>query len=290
MSANDAAVPAIAPAPLPWKLWRDQALAVLRFDLARNFLTLRGLWIYGLAFAPVVLVAGHALASYLGYDRCELDEDTGVLAGIFQLYYLRLGIFFGCMGIFTRLFRGEVAERTLHYYFLTSMRREVLVIGKYLAGWLTATILFGSGVFLCFALMYLHLGAAGQQFVFHGPGLSHCLAYLGVTVLACLGYGALFLAMGLRFGNPILPAVVILGWETINNVLPAWMKKLSIIFYLKPLCPVDVPISGLSALFTVAADPVATYLAVPGLILLSALILWYSCRRIRKMEISYSAD
>jgi len=42
------------------------------------------------------------------------------------------------MGIFSNLFRGEMLEKTLHYYFLTPMRREMLVAGKYLAGLVVA--------------------------------------------------------------------------------------------------------------------------------------------------------
>ena len=47
-----------------------------------------------------------------------------------MFFYLRAGIFFGCMGIFSNLFRGEMLEKTLHYYFLTPMRREALVAGQ----------------------------------------------------------------------------------------------------------------------------------------------------------------
>ena len=38
------------------------------------------------------------------------------------------------MGIFSNLFRGEMLEKTLHYYYLTPLRRELLVAGKYLGG------------------------------------------------------------------------------------------------------------------------------------------------------------
>jgi hypothetical protein len=58
-----------------------------------------------------------------------------VFAGLFHFYYLRLGIFFGCVGIFSNLFRGEMLEKTLHYYYLTPLRRELLVAGKYSRAW-----------------------------------------------------------------------------------------------------------------------------------------------------------
>ena len=90
-------------------------------------------------------------------------------------------------------------------------------------------------------LMYLHYGAEARDFVFSGPGLGHLGSYLLVTVLACLGYGSLFLLLGLLARNPILPAVPILIWESMNHILPSSLKFLSVIFYLEPLLPVEVP-------------------------------------------------
>jgi len=76
------------------------------------------------------IIAAHAIQ-----DRhCDLAEETLILGGITQLDYVRFVVFFGCLGIFVRLVRGELAERTLHYSFLAAVRREVLVVGKFLAG------------------------------------------------------------------------------------------------------------------------------------------------------------
>jgi hypothetical protein len=81
-----------------------------------------------------------------------------------------------------------------------------------------------------------------------------------------------------------------LGWETISAVLPAFLQKLSITFYLKMLLPVSVPSQGLLSLFTVVADPVSPWLAVPGLLMLSAAVFFFACIRIRRLEISYSTE
>ena len=39
-----------------------------------------------------------------------------------------------------------------------------------------------------------------------------------------------------------------------------------------------------------AADPVPIYLAIPGLLCVSALLLYYAARKIRPIEISYGTD
>lgn len=283
-----ASVPATVRA-LPWQLWIAQTLAILRIEIKKNLWMRRGIWIYLIAFAPVGLIAIHAIDSPLG-RHCNIPQDTEILAGIFQIFYLRFGIFFGCLGLFTWLFRGEIVEKTLHYYFLAPVRREVLVAGKFLAGIISSVLIFGLSIFLSFTLMYGHFGPAGRAYVFSGPGLGQLFAYLSVTVLACIGYGSVFLALSLVFKNPILPGIVILLWEMFHAVLPPLLQKLTIAFYLKQLCPVSVPPVGVMALFTVVAEPVSPYIAVPGLLCLCAAILFFAFWRIRTFEISYLAD
>ena len=71
-------------------------------------------------------------------------------------------------------------------------------------------------------------------------GLGQLLTYAGITMLACLGYGAFFLVVGLFIRNPIIPALLLYGWEWINFLLPPVLKKISVIHYLNSLVPVPV--------------------------------------------------
>jgi ABC-type transport system involved in multi-copper enzyme maturation permease subunit len=268
-----------------WPLRRRQLWQVVRAELGRAFSLWRALWLLGLAFAPVAIIGAHA-----AHDRHhDVEQETLILAGIVQGYYVRFGVFFGCLWIFLRLVRGEVAERTLHYLFLAPLRREVVIAGKFLAACLVTVAVFSAGVVSSFAFMYAH-SAAGRQFVSDGPGLVHLQLYLLVTVLACIGYGALFLALSLVFKNPIVPAVIVLVWEGINGVLPLWLKRFSVTFYLKPLFPVELPVEGFLSLFTVVAEPVPAWMAVSGLLVFASLVLVFACWRIRRLEVSYSTD
>jgi ABC-type transport system involved in multi-copper enzyme maturation permease subunit len=166
----------------------------------------------------------------------------------------------------------------------------VLLVGKFAGGVITSSILFGLGVFASFVMMYAHFGAAGQYYVFHGPGMDQLLVYLGITVLACIGYGSIFLALSLVLKNPILPAVLVFGWETFNAVLPSLVQHFSITYYLKQLCPVSVPAQGLMSLFTVVSEPVSTFAAILGPLVLAALVLLVASNLVQKLEISYVAD
>jgi ABC-type transport system involved in multi-copper enzyme maturation permease subunit len=275
----------------PWRLFGSQVSILVRNEIRRNLFTRRRIGIYVLALVPALIILTHVI-----FDRnqpagpAQLEGDTQVLAGIIQLYYFRLGIFFACMAIFTWLFRGEMVERTLHYQFLVPVRREVLVVGKFLAGSIVVIALFEIAVFACFYLMYSRFGSLGKAYVFGGPGLGQLESYLLVTALACLGYGAVFLALSMLFKNPIVPGVVILGWETIAPIFPAWAQLLSITFYLKHLCPVSLPLAGPLAIFTIVAEPVSPFIAVFGLLCLTIAILALSCFLIHRMEITYTAE
>jgi len=272
----------------PWGLWWLQIQRLTRMEVRRNLFSWRAGWIYFLAFIPTLIIVIHFV-----FDRhlpSMIGDDANVLAGIIQLYYIRLGIFFGCLGIFSRLIRGEMIERSLHFYLLAPVRREVLLLAKFVAGSISATALFGSAIVADFTLMYLGFGAAGRDYIFNGPGLGQLEAYLIIVVLACLGYGAVFLLLSMIFRNPTPAAMLVLGWEAINPALPSLLQKLSVASYLRHLMPVSVQAEGIFALLTVQTEPVSAWSATLGLLVLIAAVLTYSCYRIRTLEIRYTTE
>ena len=174
-------------------------------------------------------------------DPDTLLKSQLIFATSFQFYFLRLAVFFGCVGIFINLFRGEMLDKSLHFYMLTPMRREVLLAGKYFAGLLAATVIFTSSTALQWWAMLWQFERGVIVDFLAGPGWTQFGAYLGVTALACVGYGSVFLAVGLLFRNPIVPTAGVLLWESANPFLPPLLKKTSMIFYLQSLCPVAAP-------------------------------------------------
>ena len=274
----------------PWRLFASQISVLVRNEVRRNLFTRRRIGFHLLAWIPVLFLAAHFIFSRYHTESSSIEDDTFVLASIIQVYYFRLGIFFACMGIFTWLFRGEMVQRTLHYQFLVPVRKEVLVVGKFLAGAIISIALFEAAVFACFCLIYARFGSEGRAYVFDGPGLSQLGSYLLTTALACLGYGAVFLALSLLFKNPIIPGAMLLGWETIAPIFPSWAQHLSVAFYLKHLCPVKLPIEGPMAIFTIVAEPVSPFIAVFGLLCLTVAILVLSCFLIHRLEITYTAE
>jgi ABC-type transport system involved in multi-copper enzyme maturation permease subunit len=271
------------------RLWCAQIAAIVRLELKKNFSFRRALPLYLLAAMPLLVFVSHAIGYARGWTNCHGTEDLTVFAGVFQLFVLRLVVFFGCVVIFLNLFRGEVVQKSLHYYFLAPVRRDLLVVGKYLSGLIIAVAVFGASVALSYFILCRHLAATASAEL-AGPALHHLGSYVGVTVLACAGYGAVFLLLGMLFRNPIVPAIAVLVWESLIVFFPPLLKKISVIFYLESLCPVRVPFEGPGALFAITANPTPAYLAVPGLMLLAVLIVTVAAVRIHRLEINYGAE
>jgi hypothetical protein len=273
--------------PLPWGLWLRQIGAIFRLEIEKNFLGRRSILLYLLALIPIVPLALLAPFTPPGEEWQDISRYSMIFAIFYGGLVLRTVVFFGCAWIFMNLFRGDIVDRSLHFYFLSSVRREVLVIGKYLSGLATSIILFSATTIICMMLLYFpHFPSESSRFFFDGPGMGQLLTYTSITILACIGYGAFFLVVGLFFRNPIIPAIVLYGWEWLNFLLPPLLKKISVIHYLNSLAP--VPVS--EGPFAVVAEPTPAWIAVPSLIIVTIIVLVIASYRIRHMEIRYGSD
>jgi len=270
-----------------WSLWTRQTLAIMRLEIRKNFLSRRALLLYPIAGLPLFLLTMLALFP----PPTDEMENFGTLSQVYAAVYggliLRTLVFFGCAWVFMNLFRGEVVDRSLHYYFLSPVRREVLVLGKYLSGLIATIVLFSITTVGSILLLYFGLfPSESAEYFLGGAGASHLLAYLGVTILACVGYGAVFLIVGLRFRNPIIPGLLLYGWEWINFLLPPGLKKISVIHYLQSLVPVRMS----EGPFAVLVEPTPAWISVPSLLLFTGVVLFLASLHIRRMEISYAGE
>ncbi|MGH9487811.1 MAG: hypothetical protein ACRD04_09530 [Terriglobales bacterium] len=74
------------------------------------------------------------LASWRRRAAPSFADSSRVFASVYEFFTLPPVVFFGCLGLFLRLFRGEMLDRSLHFHFLAPIRREVVLAGKFLAG------------------------------------------------------------------------------------------------------------------------------------------------------------
>ena len=268
-----------------WPLWRRQITVLATQEIGRSLFSKRSLAVYLLAAMPIVL--GLLRSIFMSEsERVHSNLSTTEFAQVYHFFLLRFIVFFSAALLFVKLFRGEILERSLHYQLLAPVRREVLAVGKYIGGLLASASILGVTVVLTMVLFYLPHGSSGMAHLTSSRGLGEVAAYFATTVLACAAYGALFLLAGLFFKNPMVPAVLFLGWEVLTPFLPGFLKLLSIIHYLGSMEP--VPIS--QGPFALMAQPVPEWLAVTALVAISVGLLALGAWKTRGIEITYSTE
>lgn len=94
------------------------------------------------------------------------------------------------------------------------------------------------------------------------------------------------MVIGLIFRIPIIPALIVYGWEWINFLLPPVLKKISIIHYLHSLVPVPVNEGPLA----IIGEPTPAWIAIAGMLIVTAVVLTLASLQIRRMEIKYGSE
>jgi hypothetical protein len=129
MSSAEATISKKAASQPPLNLWLRQIAAIMRLELKKNFFGKRAVLIYLLALLPIGLLLLIALVQPAAREWLDFNAYPKIFSVIYNGFILRTVVFFGCAWIFMNLFRGEIVDRSLHYYFLSSVHREVLVAG-----------------------------------------------------------------------------------------------------------------------------------------------------------------
>jgi hypothetical protein len=286
MSTIDAHAPITTPTGFP--VWRRQVGAMLALELRKTFLRWRALSVVWVAFLPATIMFLRVIAvEVAGAEQLPGALTATRYALVYQLFFLRMVVFFVCFTVFSYLVRGEIAERSLHFYLMAPMRRDVFLIGKYVAGLVAAGSLVLASVAIQLPLAFgPGVTEGGMSYLLEGRGAGHAVVYALVALLAVAGYGAVFLCLALVVKNPMIPAGLILGWEWLNPFLPSMLKKISIIHYLQSLCPVPIDAGP----FTLPGEPTPAPLAVGGVLLLIAALLAIAARRARRLEVLYTCE
>jgi ABC-type transport system involved in multi-copper enzyme maturation permease subunit len=274
-----------APAIFGSSARRRQVLTIAKNEVGRSLFSRRSLAVYLLVGMPLALMLLRALFMP-GSMRANASHATTEFAEVFHFFLLRFVVFFANAMIFVRLFRGEILEKSLHFTLLAPLPRLVLVFGKYLGGVLSAVLILVPTTALTYVLVYLPHGSAGIKTMLSAQGLGHLASYSLIVVLASCAYGALFMLAGLFFRNPMVPAVVFLGWETLTPFLPTFLKILSFVHYLVSFAPVPVRLGA----FALLARPVPWFIALLALGVSSFILVFVSSRVARNLEVTYSAD
>ena len=260
-----------------------QLRAVFVLELKRLFRGREGRATLFFALAPVLLSIVGLTTRDTPLPAARAENS---FAFIFQNLVLQGTLYFGCLFTFGGLVRGEQITKTLHHLFLAPVRREVVLLGKYLAAFALTATLFGLTSAASYLLLLSDSGRPAMLAHLGAGGAGRTAAYVFVAVLACAAYGAVFLAFGQWVKNPIFPALAFWGWEHLNFLLPEGLKRLGLIHYLLSLTPVRVPESFLAIL----GEPLPAWVAIPVPLLFTAALLAFAAWKVRRTEVDYGIE
>jgi ABC-2 type transport system permease protein len=190
---------------------------------------------------PVILAVIVRVLETFGMPALRLNGQRvggmGVFGVMIWMLFLRfivpvLGVFYG-----TSLMADEIEDKTITYLFTRPIPRGAVLVGKYLAYVLCTSLVVLPSVMLVY-FMLVRLPEVPGTF-------GQLLTDLGLLGLGLAVYGALFAFVGAFFKRPLVIGLVFaFGWEQIAMVLPGYMKRFTIAYYLQALVPHAMPSDG----------------------------------------------
>jgi ABC-2 type transport system permease protein len=263
-------------------------IASLRvFDLSLG----RMLWSRGTVFMalvvglPVVLAVivrlGHLLFGTGGGFRVDNRMVPGplIFGGMIWFLYLRfivpiLAIYYG-----TSLMADEVEDKTITYLFTRPIPRGAVMAGKFLA-YLVCTVMV---VLPSVMLVYFLIVPLGGTIAATFPDL---LKDLGLLALGLLSYGALSAWVGARFKRPMVMGLIFtFGWEQAVLLIPGYMRRFSIMWYLQSMVPHAQPSDGVASLLqSLFRDNPSFPVALAALLAISGAFLFLAIRVVERRE------
>ena len=165
-----------------WNLWSRQIDAIVRLEPEALYL------LYSRRSLAIPYDAGTCAhrAALDALDVCQESRQCRrslniVYAGIFQGFHSALRDFLLVHGdVLPDVPVARYLEKTLHYYLLAPVRREVLAIGQYTAGLVASCFLFGICTIATYILLYLRPPEA-MDFLVHGAGIPYLARYVIVA-------------------------------------------------------------------------------------------------------------
>ena len=184
-----------------------------------------------------------------------------------------LGIFYG-----TALMADEVEDKTITYLFTRPIPRGAVLVGKYLAYVLCTSLVVLPSVMLVYFLLV--------PFREIGTSFGQLLTDLGLLGLGLAAYGAVFAFVGAFFKRPLVIGLVFaFGWEQVAMVLPGYMKRFTIAYYLQALVPHAMPSEGVvSMLQALFRDVPSAPVALASLGAYVAIFLYLAARTVDRKE------
>jgi ABC-2 type transport system permease protein len=147
-----------------------------------------------------------------------------------------LGVFYG-----TSLIADEVDDKTLTYLFTRPVQRGAVLVGKYLAYLVCTVLVVLPSIMVVYFLIVPVAEIAGS--------FRLLLTDLGIMALGLAAYGALFALVGTVLKRPLVVGLVFaFGWEQLAMLMPGYLRRFTLAYYLQGLVPHAMPSDGVASL------------------------------------------
>ena len=224
----------------PLSFW-SAARRVFDLSLGEMLWSRRTIFMALVVGGPVVLALIVRIFEMFGMPALRVNGQRiggmGVFGVMIWMLFLRfvvpvLGVFYG-----TALMADEIEDKTITYLFTRPIPRGAVLVGKYLA-YLACTLLVVLPSVMLVYFLLVRLSEIPSTF----PQL---LTDLGLLGLGLAVYGAVFAFVGAFFKRPLVIGLAFaFGWEQIAMVMPGYMRRFTIAYYIQALVPHAMPSEG----------------------------------------------
>jgi ABC-type transport system involved in multi-copper enzyme maturation permease subunit len=184
-----------------------------------------------------------------------------------------LGVFYG-----TSLVADEVEDKTITYLFTRPIPRGAVLLGKYLAYLVCTTLVVLPSVMIVYFLIVPFDQIAGS--------FGALVKDLGILALGLAVYGGLFALIGAVLKRPLVIGLIFaLGWEQVALLMPGYLRRFTLAYYLQALVPHAMPSDGVASLLqAVLRDVPSAATSLFWLFLALAVFLGLAMRAIERRE------
>jgi ABC-2 type transport system permease protein len=221
------------------------AWRVFELSLGEMLWSRRTIFLAIVVGCPVLVAAVIRIVDSVGIVPFRLDgrrmDYTAIFGAMIWLLFLRfivpvLGVFYG-----TSLIADEIEDKTITYLFTRPIRRSAVLVGKYLAYLVCTVLVVLPGVMLVYFLI-----VPFQQI---GASFSLLLMDLGILAIGLAAYGGLFALVGTTLKRPLVAGLVFaFGWEQFALIMPGYVRRFTLMYYIQSLVPHAMPAEGVQSL------------------------------------------
>jgi ABC-2 type transport system permease protein len=265
----------------PMSYWAA-ARRVMDLSLGEMLWSRRTIFMALVVGGPVILAVIVKVMEVFGLSALRVGgrpvPGISIFGAIIWMLFLRfiipvLGVFYG-----TALMADEVEDKTITYLFTRPIPRGAVLIGKYLAYVICTSLVVLPAVMLMYFLLIPFRQVA--------TSFGQLLTDLGLLGLGLAAYGAVFAFVGAFFKRPLVIGLVFaFGWEQVAMVLPGYMKRFTIAYYLQALVPHAMPSEGVVGMLQgLFRDAPSAPVALASLAVLVGVFLYLAARSVERKE------